>query len=140
MSEVRRTRAAGLAAAGLALGLLGAGGYFVLALHLGPRLPALRNGAAPSWILIALGIAVSVMALVRATRRRVSGLLLGLNVAVAAAFAAMLYVVTVVPRVAGPPVGAPAPSFALVDQGGRTVRLEDFRGAPLLLVFYRGHW
>ena len=24
--------------------------------------------------------------------------------------------------------------------GGQTVRLEDFRGAPLLLVFYRGHW
>ncbi|TMA62512.1 MAG: redoxin domain-containing protein [Deltaproteobacteria bacterium] len=44
------------------------------------------------------------------------------------------------PPASGPPIGAPAPAFALVDQRGGTVRLEDFRGAPLLLVFYRGHW
>jgi peroxiredoxin len=44
------------------------------------------------------------------------------------------------PSAPGPPVGAPAPAFALVDQRGKIVRLEDFRGAPLLLVFYRGHW
>jgi peroxiredoxin len=52
----------------------------------------------------------------------------------------MLYVFSVVPPAAGPPVGAPAPDFALRGQGGQTVRLEDFRGKPLLLVFYRGHW
>ena len=26
------------------------------------------------------------------------------------------------------------------DPSGKTVRLSDFAGAPLLLVFYRGHW
>lgn len=32
--------------------------------------------------------------------------------------------------------GDRAPSFALVDQAGRTVRLEDYRGRKLLLYFY----
>jgi len=35
-----------------------------------------------------------------------------------------------------PPIGAPAPDFALPDQWGRTVRLTDFRGIrPIVLVF-----
>jgi peroxiredoxin len=35
-----------------------------------------------------------------------------------------------------PPVGAPAPDFALPDQWGVTVRLTDFRGIrPVVLVF-----
>jgi peroxiredoxin Q/BCP len=32
--------------------------------------------------------------------------------------------------------GDPAPSFALLDQHGTTVRLEDFRGRKLLVYFY----
>jgi peroxiredoxin Q/BCP len=32
--------------------------------------------------------------------------------------------------------GAPAPSFALLDQHRDTVRLEDFRGQKLLVYFY----
>jgi thioredoxin-dependent peroxiredoxin len=32
--------------------------------------------------------------------------------------------------------GDPAPSFALSDQHGNTVRLEDFRGRKLLVYFY----
>jgi thioredoxin-dependent peroxiredoxin len=32
--------------------------------------------------------------------------------------------------------GDPAPSFALSDQHGDTVRLEDFRGRKLLVYFY----
>jgi len=35
---------------------------------------------------------------------------------------------------------APAPDFALPNQAGKTVRLSGLRGAPVLLVFYRGHW
>jgi cytochrome oxidase Cu insertion factor (SCO1/SenC/PrrC family) len=30
----------------------------------------------------------------------------------------------------------PAPAFALPDLGGKTVRLEDFRGKVLLLFFW----
>jgi len=32
--------------------------------------------------------------------------------------------------------GDPAPPFALTDQHGQTVRLEDFRGRTLLVYFY----
>jgi len=67
-------------------------------------------------------------------------LLLVLNVLTTGAFAAILYVVPVVPAVPGPTLGAAAPDFELVNRHGKTVRLADFRGAPLLLVFYRGHW
>jgi hypothetical protein len=137
---VRRPGAPLLAATGLALGGAGVVGYFLVALRLGAWLPSVRNDAIPNWLLIGLGLAVSALAVVRARRRILPALLLGLNVLLAAGFAAILYVVSVVPPASGPPIGAPAPSFALVDQSGRTVRLEDFRGAPLLLVFYRGHW
>jgi peroxiredoxin len=34
------------------------------------------------------------------------------------------------------PVGAPAPEFALPDLKGRTRRLQEFLGKPLLLVFW----
>lgn len=33
-------------------------------------------------------------------------------------------------------VGSPAPEFALPDQDGHTVRLDDFAGRPLVLYFY----
>lgn len=33
-----------------------------------------------------------------------------------------------------------APEFELVDQEGRHVRLSDFRGRKVVLVFYRGFW
>lgn len=34
-----------------------------------------------------------------------------------------------------PLIGRPAPEFALRDQNGRTVRLSDFRGGKVLMVF-----
>jgi peroxiredoxin Q/BCP len=34
--------------------------------------------------------------------------------------------------------GGPAPDFALSDADGRTVRLSDFRGRHVVLVFYPG--
>ena len=128
------------AATGLGLGVVGVVGYFVVALRLGAWLPTVRNDAIPNWILVGLGLFLSAAAVVRARRRLLPGVLLGLNIALAAAFFSILYVVSAVPAAAGPSVGAPAPAFALVDQSGKTVRLEDFHGAPLLLVFYRGHW
>jgi integral membrane sensor domain MASE1 len=129
-----------LAASGPILGLLGVVAYFVLALRFGAYLPRVRNDAVPNWLVIATGLGLSVLAVSRARQRLVPGILLAVNVAIAAAFAAMLYVVSAVPPASGPAIGAPAPAFALVDQAGRTVRLEDFRGSPVLLVFYRGHW
>jgi hypothetical protein len=129
-----------LAAAGIVLGVAGVVGYFVVALRFGAWLPSVRNDAIPNWILIALGLALCALAVAQARRRIVPAVLLGLNVALTAGFFAVLYVFSVVPPASGPPLGQPAPTFALSDQSGKTVRLEDFRGAPLLLVFYRGHW
>jgi peroxiredoxin Q/BCP len=35
-----------------------------------------------------------------------------------------------------PAIGEPAPDFALLDQHGETVRLEDYRGRKVLVYFY----
>ncbi len=37
-------------------------------------------------------------------------------------------------------VGDRAPEFQLLDEEGRQVRLSDFQGKKVILVFYRGHW
>jgi len=138
--STQRRGAALLVTAGLVLGVLGVVGYFAIVLGGGGWLPSVRNDAIPNWIVIAGGLALSTAGLVRARRRVIPAVLLALNVALAAAFAAMLYVMSAVPPASGPPVGSAAPPFALVDQNGKTVRLEDFRGSPVVLVFYRGHW
>jgi len=38
------------------------------------------------------------------------------------------------------PPGTPAPAFALSDPSGEVARLEDFRGRPLVIVFYPLDW
>ena len=50
------------------------------------------------------------------------------------------------PKMEGPavntplPIGAHAPDFALPDASGELVRLSDYRGKPVLLVFYPLDW
>ena len=45
------------------------------------------------------------------------------------------------PRTSPVQVGEEAPDFTLDDQNGRKVTLSSARGAaPVVLVFYRGHW
>jgi hypothetical protein len=135
------------ALAGLGLGCLGLIGYFVVVFFFAARLPEVRNTAAPNWVLIGVGLALSAVGVARTvarpmeyTGRRAALALAVSNVVLAGAFGWVLYGVPVVPAATGPDLGAPAPDFALMDQSGRSVRLADFRGAPLLLVFYRGHW
>ena len=134
-------RPEGIGAAGLALGIAGVAGYFVVVYCL-PWLPGIRNDPVASWLVVVAGLVLSLSAMARATAGRRVGpaVLLALNLVVAGAFGTLLYVTTVVPPASGPRVGAAAPDFALVDQAGKAVRLADFRGSPLLLVFYRGHW
>lgn len=131
-----------LAAAGTLLVLAGIVGYFIAVLRWGARLPWVRNDAVPNWLLVVSGLILASVALSRAARGRrlLASSLLGVNVLLAVWFAGMLYVFSVVPPATGPAIGKPAPAFALADQAGKIVRLEDFRGSPLLLVFYRGHW
>jgi hypothetical protein len=135
-----RTGGRGLAFAGLLLVLAGIVGYFVVVFRLAAWLPSVRNDAVPNWILVAAGVALAGVAVRRRPSGRAAKVLLGVDLVLAALFAAMLYVLPVVPRASGPAIGAPAPDFALLDQGGKRVALADLRGAPLLLVFYRGHW
>jgi hypothetical protein len=130
----------GLALGGLLLVVAGVVGYFAVVLLLAGRLAAVRSGAVPNWILIAMGIGLTVLAVRRAPNRWVPKGLLGVNVVLAGFFAHLLYVATTVPAAPGPARGALAPAFELSDQKGQVVRLSDFRGTPLLLVFYRGHW
>lgn len=39
-----------------------------------------------------------------------------------------------------PAVGTVAPSIVLVDQGGKTITLESFKGKQVVVAFYRGYW
>jgi len=140
----RRDRAALL---GLALGVGGVLAYFLVVFRFAAWMPEVRNRAVPNWILVACGLALSALGVLRARARPardrgriLAPVLAATNVAVAAAFAWILYGLPALPPVPGPPLGAPAPDFTLTDQSGHNVRLADFHGAPLLLVFYRGHW
>ena len=126
---------------GVLLSLAGVLGYFFIVFYLAAWLPSVRNDAMPNWVAIGLGLALSITAVRRAqTRRRAAWGLLAVNVGLAGLFAAFLYQMPVVPIATGPAVGVAAPDFALPDQRGQTVRLADFHGSPLLLIFYRGHW
>jgi hypothetical protein len=129
-----------LAIGGLVLVLLGVVGYFVVVFRMAAWLPSVRNDAVPNWLLVALGVGLSILAVGRVRSGWLTKALLGTNLILAVLFAVILYVIPVVPAATGPALAAPAPDFALADQSGKTVRLSDFRGAPLLLVFYRGHW
>jgi ABC-type transport system involved in cytochrome c biogenesis permease subunit len=130
-----------MALLGLLFGLAGVLGYFVVVFRLGAELPFVRNDAVPNWILVGTGLVLSALAVRRAgTGRRVPRVLLGVNAMLAVGFAYLLYGLTVVPATGGPALGAPAPDFSLRDHSDSPVSLADFRGAPVLLVFYRGHW
>ena len=129
-----------LAFVGLLLVIAGIVGYFFVVFHLAAWLPSVRNDALPNWILVAAGVALTSAAVRRAPRALATKVLLAVDLTLAGLFAAMLYVLPAVPAATGPAVGAPAPDFALLDQNGKIVRLGDLRGAPVLLVFYRGHW
>ena len=130
-----------LAATGLLLVLAGVVGYFAVVLAVPALVPYVRNSAAPNWLLILAGLLLSILAVRNpGAGRWMPRIVLGVNVALAGLFAAFLYVATAVPPASGPPVGTPAPEWALQDQTGKTLRLADFHGSPLLLIFYRGHW
>jgi hypothetical protein len=121
--------------------LIGVLGYFVVVLFLPSWAPFVRNHAVPNWLLVATGLGLSLRAVsYAAPGARMPRVVLAANASLAAFFAAFLYGMLSVPGASGPTLGTAAPDFALVDQAGRTVRLGDFRGSPLLLVFYRGHW
>ena len=129
-----------LAVAGFVLVIAAVVSYFAIVFHSGGHLAWVRNEAIPNWLAVAVGVAVAAVALRRDRGARLPKVLLAADVALAALFALFLYVVPAVPVAAGPTVAVAAPDFALRDQDGKSRTLAGFRGSPLLLVFYRGHW
>jgi hypothetical protein len=129
-----------LAVASLVLVVVGVTSYFLFIFKSGGHLAWVRNEAIPNWLAIALGITAAVLALRRAPRALLPKVLLAADIALAALFAHFLYRVPALPEAAGPTVGVAAPDFTLRDQAGQLRTLAGFRGSPLLVVFYRGHW
>lgn len=115
-------------------------GYFLVVFRLAAWLPSVRNEAAPNWLLVIAGLLLAVVAMRGAPAARFPKVLLGAEVVLASLFAAVLYVMPVVPAASGPAPGAPAADFVLPDESGNPVQLSALRGSPVLLVFYRGHW
>jgi hypothetical protein len=105
------------------------------------RFPATRDIPWVNLALVCAGMALSALAV----RRRVSffsvtGFLL--SAASAGLLTAYVYVLSdQLPDTDGVvAIGAEAPAFELTDDTGAPVGLGDFRGAPLVVVFYRGFW
>lgn len=137
--------------AGLALGFAGVVGYFALVTRQEPGLNALLETPVVFLALAAAGVALSLVGLRRVFSasyrggflgRAFAGLLGVVNLGLVALFCWYLfgYSYQLPAAVAGPAIGAPAPTFSLRDQTGATLDLAALRGRNVVLVFYRGFW
>ena len=113
------------------------------------RFPALRDVPWVNLPLVALGAVLSALGARRAFSRprefrgKVPGALgLGLSLLLLAAFCAYIFWITYfLPPPSDVTLGLlDAPDFALSASTGETVRLSDFGGRKVVLVFYRGFW
>jgi hypothetical protein len=141
LSILVATRRNWTAAAGLLLGLGAVLSYFTLVTTiLGPRFPWLRNVPLLNFALLAAALWLSWRG-VRAGRwpARVGAVT---NLALAGLFAFYVFgLSSMLPDAPGAPrVGQAAPEFSLVSHRGETVTLGELKGAPVVLVFYRGFW
>jgi hypothetical protein len=130
-----------MAVVGLLLGLVAVLSYFLFVTPvLAPRLPWLRDVPLLNFVLVGIAVWLSWIGVRRG--RWPAKLGATINVALAALFAYYVFGLSSgLPGAAGAPrVGQLAPDFALTDHRGRTVRLADLRGGPVVLVFYRGFW
>jgi len=133
---VSTTTTTWLAISGLALVLAGPISYALLL-----RVPWVRSTAAPNLALVAVGLALGLIAAVRARHGWPVWLAAG-DVLLTLMFVGALFGLFRLPAPSQVPgEQAPAPDFTLPDQDGQPVTLSSFRGkGPVLLVFYRGHW
>jgi hypothetical protein len=113
------------------------------------RFPVLRDFPWVNLPLVIVGLLISAVGLWRAfdaTRtawaRLLGGFGFGLSLAVASLFGLYIFFLSYqLPETDGVvEVSQAAPDFALLDQNQETVRLSDWRGTKVVLVFYRGHW
>ena len=122
---------------GVLVSLVGLVSYFTVF----ARFPATRDIPWINLPLVFAGLVISILAV----RRRLSffsvtGALL--SAACAGLLTSYVFVLSnQLPDVEGVvAVGAEAPTFTLTDDTGSAVSLVDSRGAPVVLVFYRGFW
>jgi len=106
------------------------------------RVPTVRNHPGAYVAAFAVALALAVLALVRGRGRRwPAWIALGVS---ALLLAGGTWFDLVVARVPMTPtvlrVGERPPDFTLPDAEGRPVSLAQFRGKPVVLVFYRGYW
>jgi len=105
------------------------------------RFPALRDFPWLTLPLVLAGVAGSAVAV---RRRRSVGSIAGALFSASCAGFLFVYVFVLTNQLPPPDtvvaVGAEAPAFSLPDQDGSLVRLDDLRGRPVVLVFYRGFW
>jgi len=129
------------AVAGLLLGLAAVGSYFtVVTRELGPRFPWLRDVPLLNLVLLAVALWLSWRG---ARAGRMPARLAALaNLGLAGLFAFYLWGFSswLPPALAAPRVGQAVPDFTLADQRGEPLALTGLRGAPVVLVFYRGFW
>ena len=114
------------------------------------RFPDLRDFPWVNLPLVGLGAVLSIAGLYRAMRKPGYGLLSKLfagvagfvSVALAALFCFYIFGISYrMPDTNGVlEVAQPAPEFSLQDQNNQAVSLSDYRGKPLVITFYRGHW
>ena len=113
------------------------------------RYPILRDFPWLNLPLAALGVGLSAAAVWRAARRSevfrgkvLAPLGFALSLLLGSLF---VYYIFGLSYLVPPPTEATlslvrAPGFALASSGGETVRLDDYRGRKVVLVFYRGVW
>jgi cytochrome bd-type quinol oxidase subunit 2 len=132
---------------GPVLAFVGAVSYFLVFV----QFPALRDFPWLNLPLVILGALVSFTGLWVAAKRprdhrarqwKVVAATLGLllSVGLAGLFAWYIFDYSYEIPAATSLAGQTAPEFALTSDAGETVRLSDFRGKKVLLVFYRGYW
>ena len=122
---------------GVLISLVGLVSYFTFS----ARFPLLRDFPWLNLPLVLGGLGLSIWAL----RRRLSSWsTAGALLSAACAGLLVVYVFVLSNQLPGidgvVAVGDEAPAFSLSDQDGSTVNLADFRGQPVVLVFYRGFW
>ncbi len=113
------------------------------------RFASLRDFPWVNLPMVLLGVALSALGMKRALAtsatwrgKALAGVGLTLSLMIAALFVAYIFWITyTLPAPSELATGLiRAPNFALTSSTGETVRLSDFAGREVVLIFYRGFW
>jgi hypothetical protein len=123
------------AVGGIILAIAGPASYMMLI-----DVPRIRSTGAPAFVLLLLGLWLSIVGMKRGPRVSTK-ILAGLNFAWVALFFFGFFVMGAIPDSPKFDGLKTAPDFTLKDENNSAVSLADARSSgPVLLVFYRGFW